>query len=61
MVNRRMRNRPWTLALLIVLAGCGVGLFVLPRGVPTKILGAMLIVMAFTLLIVSERVDRSGR
>jgi peptidoglycan/LPS O-acetylase OafA/YrhL len=60
-VDRRMRLRPWTLTLLIVLAACGVGLFVLPPGVPTKILGAVLIVVAFAVLIVPERAGRSGR
>lgn len=61
MVSRRMRIRPWTLTLLIVLAACGVGLFVLPPGVPTKIVGAACVVMAFVVLISSERAGRSGR
>lgn len=61
MVDRRMRIRPRTLTLLIVLAACGVGLLVLPPGVPTKILGAALIVVAFVVLIVSGRAGRSGR
>ncbi|WIB68920.1 ASCH domain-containing protein [Curtobacterium sp. MCBD17_035] len=61
MVNRRMRIRPWALTLLIVLAACGVALFVLPPGMPTQILGAVLIVVAFAVLIVSERAGRSGR
>lgn len=61
MVDRPMRMRPATLTLLIVLAACGVALLVLPPGVPTKVLGAVLIVVAFVVLIVSERAGRSGR
>lgn len=61
MVSRRMRIRPWTLTLLIVLAACGVGLFVLPPGVPTKIVGAACVVLAFVVLSFSERAGRSGR
>lgn len=60
-IDRRMHIRPGTLTLLIVLAACGVGLFVLPPGVPTKITGAVLIVVAFAVLIVSGRAGRSNR
>ncbi|PZE87954.1 hypothetical protein DEI95_16130 [Curtobacterium sp. MCBD17_008] len=60
-IDRRMRIRPSILSLLVVLTACGVGLFVLPPGVPTKVLGAVLIVVAFAVLIVSSRVGRSGR
>lgn len=60
-MDRRMHIRPATLTLLVVLAACGVDLFVLPPGVPTKILGAVLIVVAFAVLIVSELAGRSDR
>lgn len=61
LMDRRMHIRPATLTLLVVLAACGAGLFVLPPGVPTKILGAVLIVVAFAVLVVSELAGRSDR
>lgn len=60
-IDRRTHIRPGALTLLIFLAASGVGLFVLPPGVPTKILGAVLIVVAFAVLIVSGRAGRSDR
>lgn len=61
MVGRLMRIRPRTFTLLILLAACGVGLFVLPPGVPTKIVGAACVVMAFVVLFFSERAGQPGR